>query len=363
MPNETLTKRQATAIVATFIMGSLVMMNLSPEAEQDTWISLLMAAAAFMLIALVYARVMQLYPGKDIFQIICALFGKAVAKALILLLFWYSAHLLSLVIRNFSEFVEIIAMPETPQLPIMLIMMLLSAYLAKSGAESLGKWAVAVLPLVSLVIVADTLLSFNKMDFSNVQPIFAYDLGALSSGAFSLFTFPFAEAVLFMGLANNIKKTDSPRRIYALGIIIAAAAMLLIMLRNIELLGVPLMKAEYFPSYMAVRVINIGNVITRIEGSVSMNYILLGFTKGTVCLLFAAKGAAALFGASDYKKLVIPVGVFSVALASIIYKNTMEMFGFIKVYAYYAVPFQIAIPLIIWITAEAKNRKSNAGAS
>jgi spore germination protein KB len=83
---------------------------------------------------------MKLNPEKDIFQIIDTLFGKVFAKILILLMFWYSLHLFSLVIYNFGAFAEIIAMSETPQLAIMLIMILLDAYIVKRGAEALGKW-------------------------------------------------------------------------------------------------------------------------------------------------------------------------------------------------------------------------------
>jgi spore germination protein KB len=358
LTKDTITKRQAICIIALYLLGSFVIANLSPQAEQDTWFSILMAAIGFVPLLLVYARLIKLHPGKDIFQTIETLFGRLVSKVFIVLLFWYSVHLCSLVIRNFSEFIEIVSMPETPQLPIMIIMMLLAAYIAKSGPECLGKWSVIVLPIVAFIVILTVFLSINKMDLTNIQPVLVHDIGALSNGAFSFFAFPFAETLLFLGVANAIKKTDSPRGIYLWSISIGLILMLIALVRNIEVLGVPMMKAEYFPSYMSVRIINIGDVITRIEGSISVNFILTGFTKVTLCLLFASKGAASLFGVKDYRKLVIPVGLLAVGLASIVYKSTMEMFEFVKVYAYYALPFQVVIPLIIWITAEIKVKKA-----
>jgi spore germination protein KB len=44
-------------------------------------------------------------------------------------------------------------------------------------------------------------------------------------------------------------------------------------------------------------------------------------------------------------------------LSVILYINVMEMFDFIKIYPVYAVPFQIIIPVTIWIAAERKVRK------
>lgn len=358
MTRETITKRQAVCLVTMYLLGTVVVMNLSPEAEQDTWASLLMAAAGFIPLLLVYARIIKLCPEKDLFQIIEALFGKVVAKVLILLMLWYSIHLFSLVIRNISEFVKIVAMPETPQLPITLIMVLVASFMARSGEETLGKWSVAVLPFVLLFVIITLLLSLNRMDFSNIQPVLSHDVAALGAGAFDMLAFPFGETVLFLGVASAVKKTDSARKIYFSSVALGTLVMLVVLMRNIETLGVPLMKVEYFPSYVAARIINVGDVITRIEGTISINYLLAGFTKGTLCLLFAAKGAASLFGVGDYKKLVMPVGLLALALCAIVYKSTMEMFAFFKIYTYYALPFEIAIPLLVWITAEIMTRKA-----
>jgi spore germination protein KB len=358
MPKETITKAQGICIVITFLTGNLIMANLNPEAGQDTWISLIMAAVGFIPLLLVYSRIIRLCPEKDIFQIIEALFGRVTAKALTALLLWYSIHLFSIVTRSFAEFIEISSMPETPQLPVMIIMMLLAAYIAKSGAESFGKWSVVAFLLITLSILFTAGFSINRMDLTNIQPVLSHNAGALLMGAFSLLAFPFAETVLFLGIANTLKKTDSPRRIYFWGAAAGMVLMLIVIIRNIGVTGVPMMKAAYFPSYVTARIINISDVISRIEGMVSMNYILSGLAKATLCLLVAAKGAASLFGAGDYRKMVMPVGCFGLALSAVVSKNAMEVFSFLKVYPYYAVPFQTGIPLIVWIAAEVRARKA-----
>lgn len=44
-------------------------------------------------------------------------------------------------------------------------------------------------------------------------------------------------------------------------------------------------------------------------------------------------------------------------LSLIIYTNTMQMFEWLDIiYKYYAIPFEIILPLFIWITAEIKVR-------
>jgi spore germination protein KB len=117
------------------------------------------------------------------------------------------------------------------------------------------------------------------------------------------------------------------------------------------------MKIEYCPSDIAARIINIGDFLTRIEGSISMNFIMAGITKITVCLLVAAKGMAHLFGISNYRKILIPVALLALALSAILYETAMEMFAFLEAYQYYALLFQIIIPVIVWMFAEIKVRR------
>jgi spore germination protein KB len=195
------------------------------------------------------------------------------------------------------------------------------------------------------------------MDLSNIQPILVHDVGAISSGALDTVSFPFAETVMFLGIADAIKTSDSPRRIFLWGIGIGALISLIILLRNIAILGVPLMTAEYYPSYIGARIINISDVVTRTEGTIWTNYVLTVFTKGTLCLLAASKGAASLFGVKDYKKMVLPLSLLGLALSAILFKSTMELFAFHKLYPYYALPFEAAIPVLIWVTAEIKNKR------
>jgi spore germination protein KB len=104
----------------------------------------------------------------------------------------------------------------------------------------------------------------------------------------------------------------------------------------------------------------VGDFLARLEGSIAMNFILAGIVKLSVCLIVASKGTATLFGIENYKEVILPVSLFIAALCSTLYHNVMQMFDFVRFYRYYAIPFQILIPIIIWIAAEIKMRKKRA---
>ncbi len=360
MRKEVVTFSQAVFTIVLFLFGSSVVVGVSGEAGQDAWISLLIASVMVIPLLAVYARIMRLFPETDLYDILEILFGKIFGRVFIVLFTWYALHLCAIVLRNFTEFLQIVAMPETPQLPMMFALILVTAYLARSGMKIMGKWSITMFPIVALTVLFTIILAIVDLDVTHLEPILENEPKKLISGAFQIVTFPFAETVLFLCLAGAVKKEISPYKIYACALAIGSFIFLLIIFRNITILGPAMASASYFPSYTAARILHIGDFLSRIEGTITMNFLLAGIVKITLCLLAAAKGIAKLFTIEDYKQLVMPTSMLAVALCAIVYSSAMEMFGFLVYYQVYAIPFQVIIPAVVWITAEIRARKRAA---
>jgi spore germination protein KB len=360
---ENISRRQAMCILILFLFGSSVVIGVSSEASQDSWASLLIGLAFSIPVILVYSRLMKLFPETDLFDIMQTLFGKILGKILVALFAWYAFHLGALVVRNFSEFIEIVAMPETPQLPIMIALTLVTTYLAASGMETLGKWSVLMFPIIMFVVALTVVLALNRMDFTNLMPFLETAPATLLSSGFDVFSFPFAETVVFLCMAGSVRKEESPYKIYIRAVLFCGGVLLVIILRNVSTLGAAMVKASYFPSFTTARVIQVGDFLSRIEGSISMNFLVSGITKITLCLMVASKGLAHIFNIEDYRRILAPVALLMMALCATVYKNTMEMFGFLKYYRIYAFPFQVVIPVLIWIFAEFYRRRHRAPAA
>jgi spore germination protein KB len=357
MPKEIISSKQAIAIIVMFLFGSSVVLGVNSELCQDTWLGLLVSVIMFVPLFIIYSRIMKLYPQKDIFIIIDELFGKVIGKIFTILMSWYALHLGALVLRNFSEFIQVVSMNETPEVVLMIAMIIIVIYLAKSGIEVLGRWAIVAFVIIIISIIVTLMFTASKADFNNLLPIFNHSPKEILSSAYSILSFPFAETILFTTIVCTIPKKDSPYKIYLYGTLLALIIFIVIITRNIAISGAPSIKASYFPSYSSARLIGVGDFLTRIEGSITINFILAGITKITVCLFAAAKGIAHLFKVTNYRSLITPAGFLMVALCSILYSNITEMFAFLPTYSIYAIPFQIIIPVIIWITAEIKKKK------
>jgi spore germination protein KB len=352
-----MSSKQAIAIIIMFLFGSSVVMGVNSELGQDVWIAIGVSIALFIPFALIYARIIKIFPGKDIYDVSEELFGRIFGKIIIILITWYAIHLGALVLRNFSEFIQIATLTETPQLIIMITMLLVVIYLAKSGVEVLGRWSIIIFVIVIAVVIFTVLASIGNMSFDNLLPISEHQIGDVLTSGYHIFSFPFAETILFMTIASSIRKKDSPYKIYLYAILIAGIIFMIIIMRNITVLGVPMSQASYFPSYTTTRLISISDFLTRIEGSITINFILAGITKITVCLIAASKGISKLFSIKNYNSIIVSVALIILALCTILYDNIQQMFEFLPVYSIYAVPFQIIIPLILWIGAERSLKK------
>lgn len=357
MQKEMLSTRQAICMIVLFLFGSSTVLGMSSGAGQDSWIVVLIACMLGSVIVLVYARLIRLFPEKNFYDIAQAIFGKIIGKIIIALMTWYAIHLGALVLRNFSEFIQIVALEDTPQLVTMLAMLSITAYMVMSGITTLGKWAMISLVLVVMVVLVTIVLSLKQVTFSNILPIMTHDFTTMGSATLKLFTFPFAETVLFLTLADSIKKSDNPYKIYLYGICIGAVILMFAFLRNIMILGSPMLEKSYFPSYTAARIINIAELFSRIEMSIFYNFILGGIAKISICLFAAVKGVEALFHLKSNWKTVFIVSLLILLVSKYQFQDVMEMMNFIDIYQYYALPFQIIIPVLVWIGAEIKTRK------
>lgn len=359
MQKFTISSNQQIFLIFMFVLGSSIVFGVNTTAQNDGWISIILATLFILPMICIYSRILKLFPEKSIFDIIQILFGKIWANVLIALVTWYAIHLCALVVRNFSEYVEIIAMPETPPLVVMICLLLVTMYLAKSNIRTLGEWGIIAGTIVLIIVCLTILLEIKDMKFNYILPILANGYKPVLLSSFQIFSFPFAETVLFLALGGSIKQQkDSPYKIFLVAILLSSVIMMGVFLRNLFMLGAPMCRTSYFPSFTASRLIEIGDFLTRIEGTISVNLILAGITKITICLICASKGIAKLFHIENYQNLVLCTSLLVLALCVNLYKNVMQMFDFIKYYPYYSFVFQVIIPITIWLAAEYHNKKN-----
>jgi spore germination protein KB len=357
MKKEKITNKEAICILIIFVFGSSLIIGGGGDSKNDAWIATIVGIIMATPMLLVFSRLLSLFPGKDLFDILNITLGKVMGKIVGMVYIWYAFHLGALVLRNFGEFINTVAMTETPMFVSLFCIGLVCIIAVKLGIEVIGRICTYFLPLLLFIIAMVQLLGISQMHLNYLKPILGHGLAPVFKGGFSTFSFPFAETVLFIGVLGSLKAKKSSFKVYFWGILISGTILIFVTARNIAVLG-NMLDNFYFPSYEAVSRIHIGKFLQRIEVSVAIVFIFGVFIKTSVCLLVACKGIGKIFNLKDYRTIVIQTGLLMIYFSYTVYNNIMVMtYWAFKVYAYYAFPFQVIIPIIVWLLAESKVRK------
>jgi len=354
MQKNAISTKQTVCILVMFLFGNSLMYSGS-KARQDTWLAILIAAALFIPLMLIYARILRLYPGKGFYDIVMAVFGGFFGRVATLIYLVYSLHIGAVLMRNFSEFIMVTALQETTQFISLIFLFGLAVWMTRSGIVVLGKWSGIALPVVIAAIIMTLLISIGSMNFDYLRPIGGSGRAVILDSSLTLLSFPFAESVIFPVVFGSVEEKGSPYKIYAYGLLISALFFCAASLRNTLVLG-PSAAMFFFPSYEAVSVISLGEFFSRIEVLIGIAFLIDVYVKLCVFMTSAAMGASKLFCIPEYRNIAAPVGLLMLTLAAILYENIVEMYDWIEVYKYYAFPLQIILPVIILIVAEIRTR-------
>ncbi len=357
MNKEFISVKQGISILIIFIMGSSMVLPTATDAENDLWIAIILGFVMAVPMITIYARIISLFPNKDFFDIVELLFGKIGGKFIALLYIWFAFYLGSLVLRNFGEYLSAVGIPSTPMIVTMSILGLLCIWVTKEGVEVLGRLCLFAVRFLVVSIIFIVLLLTTEWDFKNILPIFYNGYKPVLAGAMGAFAFPFTEIVVFMMIsslngAKNIYKT------FWFGLAIGGSIIFLTSITELLTLGYELYHQSYFPSHIAVSRLNIGNLLQRLEIIPAVALLTGGFVKISTCLLAASKGLSRVFEYDHYRFIVTPLGILMINLAYLVYDNIMDMVSWAQDYwPIFAFPFQVILPLIIWIAAELKAKR------
>ncbi|WML33820.1 endospore germination permease [Clostridium sp. OS1-26] len=359
MNKEVITDKQGICLVIMFILGSTLLIGTGSIAENDTWLSIIIGTLLSIPVIMIYSRLLYLFPGKDLFDILYIVFGNIIGKILSIIYIWFSFYLGVLVLRNFSEFTNIIIYPDTPIVVPMIFFILLCIFAIKLGIEVLGRWSeIFIIANIIAVILVAIILSSTQMEINNLLPVLYNGIKPVISGAFSALSFPFAETIVFTMVFSSFENRKSSYKIYFYGLIIGALILFINSLQNILVLGSDTMIINYFPTYISLSIIRLGTFIERMEATVIIVLIINVFTKATLDMLATCRGIAKLLNIDDYRFLATPIALLTLVFSMFNFKSTMDMTNWaFKVWPYYAIPHQVILPVIILIAAEIKVRK------
>ena len=149
MNKDKISKNQEIYTLILFLLGSSFVFGTSSKAKQDGWLSILFAVFLFLPMIFVYVRICCLYPGKSLFVIALDVFGNSLGRFVVVIYIFYSLYLGALVMRDFSEFINLTSLHETPQIFILSAILIACGFIVKKREKAFARINV----LIFLIIV------------------------------------------------------------------------------------------------------------------------------------------------------------------------------------------------------------------
>jgi len=342
-PNKT-TSKELAFLICGYVIASALVVVAGTDTGHDTWIAVILGFAESLIFAALYIGLARRYPGKTLIEINDTVFGPYLGKLVSLCYLWYFFQIAALVLRNYGDFLIAIIYPETPMLVILIMLTLLCASAARNGIEVIARCGLVLVPLVFITLILTFLMLLPEMDFDNFLPLFEAPLKDILLSAHSISAFPFGEVVAFLMLLAYLDKPGQAKKTILTGLSGALVVILIATIRNTATLGITAEMAIY-PSYEAVRMVNIAEIITRMEILIAANFILLGFLKISVLYYATALGLAQMLRLQTYLPLILPLGSLMISLSILQFERNIENVYFVtKIYPIYSLPFELFLP-------------------
>jgi len=319
---------QLTFLVAGYVQGSVMVVAITNIiTKQYTWLVVLSGLAASIPLAMVYIALARKFPGKDLIQINRIVYGPYLGKLVSALYIWFFCSIAGFMLTYVGEIIKYYMMPETPKYAICILFACICAWTVRNGIEVLARTSVIFVMIIIFVILITFFLLLKDMQLTNFLPFFDLSLKDFIQGTHVMLTLPFSEIVVFLMVMPYVNKGVEAKKSVILGLIIGGVSILIDTVRNTAVLGVT-STIMVSPSIESVRLIDLAEIITRLEMLVITLLLIAMFIKVSVMYYGSVLGIARLFNLRSYRPLVLPIGSIIVSLSILSFTYLAQNVGF-----------------------------------
>ncbi|OEF99443.1 hypothetical protein BHF71_09025 [Vulcanibacillus modesticaldus] len=359
MNKQTVSPLQFSILIIGFLFGTSIILSTSPEAKQDSWITVIIGGTSGISLFILFYYFYQRFPELTIFQYQQKLLGKKLGKLINYLYIWFFVHLAAIVLTNFWFFMCSTFYPTTSPVVIGLFLMVAITYAIYVGIEAIARTEQILIPIIPISLVIIYSLLWKEYNLENLLPIGENGIKPILSGSLGIFTFPFGETIAFGALFPYIKQgnKNKTKKIFISTLFIMMIFGTISTMLNILILG-SIRENSMFPFVDIVRLVNVLGFLERIDAFVMLIWVISVFSKLSILVFAAIIGFRDTFEIEDYRPIVLPVSSLVMTLSYFLYNNIVEMNAFaFSTWPFYSLVFELLIPIILLITLIFKNNK------
>ncbi|EJP6472359.1 endospore germination permease [Clostridium botulinum] len=357
MKREAISEKQMQLLIFSYPLGSYLLFNIGSEVKQDAWIASIIGIILSIPIFAMYGRLMDLYPGKNIFDILDITFGKILGKTLQVIFVLHIIFTSSYTLNNLMDFIKLSALWETPKFVPILFIGILMLWIVNEGIEVIYNYAKFNMRFIIIFLILAWLLLLPEMEFSRLQPILYNDFSKIFKEGIILSIYPFMELFIFLAFFDTVKYNTNVKNIFIKPILLVAICITIITTTNIMVLGPEAYSIFYYPGYETMKRMHLRGEYQRLEIIVLTVFTIIRFLEVSYCILGASKGVQKIFNLKDYRHILTPVVFLLLNFSYIMFNSIMNSMYVVKnLWSYYGLLIEVILPIIIFIVAIIKKK-------
>lgn len=306
-----ISKFQFLFIVACFIQSSALLSSfLTVVTYNETWLVIIIAIFISLILMIIYYFIIKKFPNKNLIEITYEVFGKYLGFIINLFYLWFFITLTSLNIMDLTSITSQSIMNNTPQLLILVFIVIVCAYSVKNGISNIGRYSSIFTVVAIFINIISILLLKNQIEIKHFLPVFSLPFNKYIQSIHICLSIPLGELIVMLMITPKVNCPDKEKiKAIYIGFIIGSLTFLLVTLRDIAILG-NTYHLFTVPSLVAYRLVSISENISRIEILFVIVLVMLLMFKIIILYYVSINSLSYIFKINNYKNLILIFGIF-----------------------------------------------------
>ncbi|TFE28595.1 GerAB/ArcD/ProY family transporter [Cohnella luojiensis] len=341
---EKISNKQFGSLVFSFLSGFSTLFLIEAKLiKQDVWMSYLLGITVSigMLWLFVYAQ--KQYPHLSMAEIFDELLGKWFAKLALCLYLVYMLETGGAAYRALSFFYTTAILPNTPNIVLMFLIFLCTAYAVYLGLGTLARSIQVILPFFIVAIVIVSFFIVREIDTNPFLPQFQSRASEIVFGGMVTLAFPFGKAIIFGFILSRVKNVKKIFSSTAIPMALSGLYLLAVTYMVFGSLGFNLSHAATFPYFSAAQLVRFGEYMERIEIFVISIWTVFTLFEIIVIQYIFMLVAGHVFRIKETRFFVFPICLLFFAIA---HKSFIRMMD-LSLYILGIYPISSLLPIVI----------------
>lgn len=355
-----ITNHQLMALTACTTCGSSVIVvgsQVAALSQRDAWIASIFSTVFGTLFILLYFYIGQLFPNKNLVQIIIAVFGKWVGGAITAYFIIFCLNSGIQITSYIGQFINTEHLITTPVYVVNFMIIVLFGIAIAYGLEATVRSAEILFRLVFIIMAFLFLANIGNININYILPVMENGFNPIIKGSLFIASFRvWPLIILNMIYPIHTENNSSTFKNILYGFLLGSLIMILIMTMTILVLGSHVMYISVFSTYFLAKQISLGFLL-RVEGLIVCAWIITLFYKGFCYIYAAVIGLASSLHLKDYRIIVPPILFYLLIYSNIAYPSNLYLSNWAKsAWIFYSFSVGALIPLLIVIVYHIRNK-------